>query len=250
MQHNIKAVVTGHSRGLGAAITEQLLEHGIPVLACARKRHSSFTDRFPSLLSEHLQDLSDTTALAAWLEDDEISKFCKEAKTLLLINNAGTLGPVGAIETQSLREIAAAVSINVTAPLMITSALARHHQGELRVIHISSGAARSAYPGWSIYCATKAALDHHARAIAADGRRNLRICSLAPGVVDTDMQTEIRSTPEERFPLLKKFQKMKQDGTLTSPQEAAMRLVSFLLSDEFGNASTADIRELTISTKK
>lgn len=247
MQTKIKAIVTGHSRGLGAAITEQLLARGIPVLACARKGNSSLSERFPDLLNEHLLDLGDTTALVAWLDSDEICQFCHESETLLLFNNAGTLGPVGPIETQSLQEIALAVNINVAAPLMISSALARQHQGELRIVHISSGAGRTAYPGWSVYCATKAALDHHARSIATDTRLNLRICSLAPGVVDTDMQTAIRSTPEERFPLLKRFQKMKDDGALTTPREAAMRLVSFVLSVEFGSANTADIRELPIS---
>jgi NAD(P)-dependent dehydrogenase (short-subunit alcohol dehydrogenase family) len=113
-----------------------------------------------------------------------------------------------------------------------------------RILHVSSGAARSAYPGWSVYCATKAALDHHARAVVMDNMRALRICSLAPGVVDTDMQAELRATGLERFPIRERFDNLKRSGQLTSPEACAQRLVRYLLSDEFGQNPVADLREM------
>ena len=244
MSSPIKAIVTGHSKGLGAAIAGQLLASGIPVLGCARHGNSDLACRYPDLLQEAHLDLSATTTLSQWLEGDALKAFCHDTATLLLINNAGVLGPIGPAHTQPLNEIAAAIQINVAAPLMFASALSRCQTGELRILHISSGAARSPYAGWSIYCATKAALDHHARAIAADGRTNLRICSLAPGVVDTEMQTVIRATPEDRFPMQKKFLRLKQDGHLTPPENAAARIVAYLLGAQFGEATTADLREI------
>src|SRR5690606_33499832 len=98
-----------------------------------------------------------------------------------------------------------------------------------RILHVSSGAGRSAYPGWSVYCATKAALDRHAEAVALDVDPLVRACSLAPGVIDTGMQAEIRATPPARFPMKERFVQMKLEGALTSPEACAAALVDYLL---------------------
>jgi NAD(P)-dependent dehydrogenase (short-subunit alcohol dehydrogenase family) len=142
--------------------------------------------------------------------------------------------------------VARAVSVNVAAPLMLASAVAQAsgQATDTRIVHISSGAARNAYPGWSIYCATKAALDHHARAVALDGNRALRICSVAPGVVDTDMQAEIRGVDLERFPMRERFDALKRDGQLATPEASARKVVDYLLSDAFGETPTTDVRDL------
>lgn len=115
----------------------------------------------------------------------------------------------------------------------------------LRILHVSSGAARHAYQGWGIYCATKAALDQHAKAVALDNDPCVRICAIAPGVVDTDMQTEVRALPAEQFPLRERFIKMKNEGTLTPAAVAADKVVNYLLNDAFGTTPTADVRELS-----
>ena len=148
--------------------------------------------------------------------DRRTARFVSGAQTVLLINNAGMVQPIGPIEGQNAADIAIAVSLNVATPLMLASALAAASVDatDRRIMHISSGAARNAYPGWSIYCATKAALDHHARAVALDANRALRICSLAPGVIDTNMQAEIRGSGEEQFPMREKFEDLKRNGQL------------------------------------
>lgn len=241
----MKALLTGHSRGLGAALASELLGRGIPLLGLARQRNPALAAAYPGLLFEASLDLADAVALRAWLDSGRIDDFLGgDDGPLLLINNAGVLGPMAALEAQDAREIATAVAINVTAPLLLSAALARRHAGELRILHVSSGAARSAYPGWSIYGASKAALDHHARGVAADGRANLRICALAPGVVDTDMQTRIRATTDEHFPLKDKFVALKAEGRLSTPQAAARAAVDYLLSEKFGSQPVADLREL------
>ena len=215
------------------------------MLGLARQGNAGLATRHPHLLEEWALDLADTEALAAWAEGDTLARFAAEAETLLLINNAGMLQPVGPVPTQAGVQVARAVSLNVAAPLLLTAAVARVRAGRpLRVLHVSSGAGRSAYPGWSVYCATKAALDHHARAVALDRSPGLAICSLAPGVIDTDMQAEIRATPVEKFPPKERFVALKSDGALASPEAAAGRLVDYLLSDGFGANPVADLREL------
>ena len=241
----MKAILTGHTRGLGAAISEQLLARDIPVLGLARSGNAALAARYPALLTEIALDLSDPATLLAALAGETVKDFVASAQSLLLINNAGMLQPVGRVEMQDAAAIARTVSLNVAAPLMLTSGIAAQMKGRpCRVLHISSGAGRHAYPGWSIYCATKAALDQHASVIALDQSPGLKICSVAPGVVDTDMQTEVRAIPPEQFPMRERFIKMKNEGTLTPPSVAAGKLLDYLLSDAYGTVPLADVREL------
>lgn len=242
----MKAIVTGHTRGLGAAIADQLLARGIAVLGLARSGSADLAARYPELFREIALDLADSGALLAALAGETVSAFVAGAPSLLLINNAGMLQPVGPLAQQDAAAIARTVSLNVAAPLILSSAIAAQMSGRpCRILHVSSGAARHAYEGWSIYCATKAALDQHANAISLDRSPEVRICSVAPGVVDTDMQTEVRALPAERFPMRERFVKMKNEGMLTPPSVAAEKLVAYLLSDAFGTTPTADVRELS-----
>ncbi|WP_206997989.1 SDR family oxidoreductase [Trinickia mobilis] len=241
-----KAIVTGHTRGIGAALAEQLLARGIAVLGVSRSRHATLAARFAGLLDEAELDLSNLARVEQWLAGDVLRTFTSGAQHVMLINNAGTVQPIGPCEAQDAGEIARAVSLNVATPLMFASAFAAAtaDAGERRIVHISSGAARNAYAGWSIYCATKAALDHHARSVALDASRALRICSVAPGVVDTDMQAEIRGTGGDLFPLRERFEDLKRNGQLATPEQSASKLIGYLLSDGFGQVPTADVREL------
>jgi len=242
----MKAIVTGHTRGLGAAIAAELLGRGIPVLGVARRRHAELEQRHPDALRQIALDLSDAPALAAWLAGPALRDFAGGAEPVLLVNNAGVVHPVGPLPLQDPAEVAHAVGLNVAGPLMLSAALcaATEDAAERRILHVSSGAARSAYPGWSVYCATKAALDHHARAAALDNTPKLRICSLAPGVIDTDMQAEIRATAPERFPIRERFDALKREGALTDPRTCARALVDYLLSDAFGTVPVTDLRQL------
>lgn len=241
-----RAIVTGHTRGLGAALAEHLLSRNIAVLALSRSRNAALAARYPHTLEEVELDLADPARVAQWIAGDALRRFVDGAQSVLLFNNAGVVQPIGPLETQDAGAIAGAVGLNVATPLMLASAVASASvtASDRRIAHISSGAARNAYPGWSIYCATKAALDHHARAVALDANRALRICSVAPGVVDTNMQAEIRGSGKEQFPLREKFEDLKRKGQLTSPEQCAIQLIDFVLSDAFGQAPVADIREL------
>ncbi|QQC66643.1 SDR family oxidoreductase [Paraburkholderia ginsengisoli] len=242
----IRAIVTGHTRGLGAALAEQLIARNVSVLGLSRSRHATLKTRFPAQLEEIELELADPARVAQWIATDTLRAFVSGAHTVLLINNAGMVQPIGPIEGQDAAAIASAVSLNVATPLMLASALAAAavDATDRRIVHISSGAARNAYPGWSIYCATKAALDHHARAVALDANRALRICSLAPGVIDTDMQAEIRGSGEDQFPMRAKFEELKRNGQLTTPEQCAAQLVDYALGDTFGQTPVADIREI------
>ncbi|MBL8417780.1 MAG: SDR family oxidoreductase [Dechloromonas sp.] len=240
----MKAIVTGHTRGLGQAVAAALLGRGIPVLGLARSECPELAEQFPELLQQATLDLADPNALLSWLDGNVLDSYLEGATSVMLINNAGMLGPVTRLGRQEAGALVQAVSLNITAPLLLSNALARKYMGPLRIAHISSGAGRSAFAGWSIYGATKAALDHHARCAAADCLSRLRICSIAPGVIDTDMQATIRRTSAEDFPLLDRFLALKHQGELASPADAAERMVHHLLSEDFGKEAVADLRSL------
>jgi hypothetical protein len=243
----MKAILTGQSRGLGAAIAADLLGRKIPVLGLSRRLNQDLATTNPKLLQQAAIDLASSDAVQHWLDGSALPAFLKDATAVLLINNAGSVQPIGPSQKQNTGAIALAVSLNVATPLMLTAALAAHCAGrELRVMHISSGAGRNAYAGWNIYCATKAALDHHARAAVLDEMPGLKICSLAPGIIDTDMQGELRASSPDLFPMHEEFVEMKRDGSLVSPADAARKLVSFALSDQFGSEPVADLRKIEL----
>jgi NAD(P)-dependent dehydrogenase (short-subunit alcohol dehydrogenase family) len=239
------AIVTGHSRGIGEAIATSLLERGARVLGVSRKSNDRLTSGFPAALEEVQLDLADSSAVSRWLKSDALAQFTARAETLLLVNNAGVLQPIGPPHMQELELIARAVAVNVAAAFMITAAFARAtgNARERRVMHVSSGAGRKAYAGWSIYCATKAALDHHARCVALDNMPRFRISSIAPGVVDTEMQAEIRASTDERFPERPRFVGLHRDQKLPSAEKTGGRAARYLLSEEFGAEPVYDLAQ-------
>ncbi|QGZ63218.1 SDR family oxidoreductase [Paraburkholderia acidisoli] len=244
----VRAIVTGHTRGLGAAMAELLLERRIDVLGLGRGSNTTLAARNATQYAEAIVDLADPAALERWLGSASFDTFVEGADCVVLINNAGSVEPIAPLGAQDANAIARAVTLNVAAPLMLANALAATRalgaNASRRIVHISSGAARNAYAGWSVYCATKAALDHHARAVALDAPAGVRICSLAPGVIDTGMQATIRSTSTDHFPLRERFEQLKENGQLTSPEAAARQVVDYALSDAFGATPVADVREL------
>ncbi|MBK7820201.1 MAG: SDR family NAD(P)-dependent oxidoreductase [Tessaracoccus sp.] len=223
-----KAIVTGHTRGLGAALAAQLEADGWDVLGVAR----SGGERV---------DLGDPEALLAWLDGGTLRAHLADADEILLINNAGYLGPSNLVGDQDPAQAALAVNVNLTAPILLTNAVLRDRPAgtPTRVAHISSGVGRRPIPGWSVYGATKAAVDHHARTVSAEGHDGVRIVSIRPGVVDTEMQGEIRESAG--FPLRADFVAMKEEGRLVSAADAARAVLAIVDADDFGAEPLASV---------
>lgn len=247
-------VITGHSRGLGAALAENFLRRGFAVLGLARSENPELEARvaalpeLPGKFSQVAIDLADTAGLLAWLNGPTLRDFLAPAQAVYLINNAGLLQPVGPLGSQDSTALARNVAVNVTAPMLLANALVASAPAgvDCRILHISSGVGRRPCAGWSVYAATKAALDHHARSAALDQLTTLRIASIAPGVVDTDMQAEIRASDPAHFPLLPQFHALKRDGLLSSPADCADKLARYLTSAEFSSGAVLDLREMDL----
>lgn len=240
------AIITGHTRGIGAALAEQLLQRGFSVLGMARGRNLALEQRFPEQLAEIRLDLADAGALLAWLNAPALREFLAPASAVYLINNAGLLQPVGPLGTQDGPALMRSVAANVTAPMLLSNAVVAASASGVpcRILHISSGVGRRPCAGWSVYSATKAALDQHARSAGLDALPNVAIASIAPGVIDTDMQAEIRASDPEKFPPLAQFHALKRDGLLATPAACAEKLLRYLLSADFSNGAVLDVREM------
>ncbi|CAB3662112.1 SDR family oxidoreductase [Achromobacter dolens] len=243
------AILTGASRGIGAAMARGLAKPGTRLITLARREDpelAAYARSQDAQLEQVSVDLSDLAAAEA-----AARRICdtlpRDARRYLLINNAGTVHPVSG--TDALIDgpaIAAAFNLNVTAVMLLTArflAAVEDLKADRRVLNISSGAGRNPNAGWGVYCATKAALDMYSRVVKQEqGENGARVVSLAPGIVDTDMQAAIRSSDPKSFPALAKFQDFHATGKLSSPANVASRILAYLDRDDFGATEIDDIR--------
>jgi sepiapterin reductase len=250
------AVLTGASRGIGAALARALARPGTQLVTLARRQDAELDAYAAQQGVQVLQwqvDLSDPAA-AQDCAQRLARAVPRDAGRYLLINNAGSVEPVVAVDRLAEpAAIQAAFSLNVTAVMVLTAhflAATRPLAGDRRVLNISSGAGRNPTAGWGVYCATKAALDMYTRVAAQEaeqeqagaGASRARFVSLAPGVVDTDMQAVIRGSDPAHFPALQRFQDMHATGKLATPADVAARIVKYLDRNDFGSTVVDDIR--------
>jgi sepiapterin reductase len=245
-------IVTGASRGLGRAIAERLLSSGCTLLAISRQPDRTL-ERAAAAKGAHLEqwaldlahDIGAAARLESWLHAQPRDRFA----TATLINNAGLLGTVGPIDQSDAQTLAAVVRVGLEAPLVLTSAFlraTRAWRAQRRVLNVSSGAGRRPIAGWAAYCAAKAGLDHFSRVTALDEQRlpnPARIVSLAPGVIDTDMQAQLRASDPAGFPDIEQFKQLKAGGQLATPEAAAARVLAYLARPDFGANPVADVRD-------
>ncbi|MES2716553.1 MAG: SDR family NAD(P)-dependent oxidoreductase [Pseudomonadota bacterium] len=245
-------VVTGSSRGLGAALVAQLLQPGHQLLGIARRSNPGLQARADAAgvpLQQWTADLAEpqpvAERLAGWLAGFDGAAVA----SVTLVNNAGVVGLPANLDQVPLATLSLALRAGLEAPLLLTSAFlaaTRGWAGTRRVLNISSGLGRRAMAGSAAYCAAKAGMDHFSRAVALEeaARPNgARIVSMAPGVVDTDMQAELRGADAGSFPEQARFAALHAQGQLTSADDCARALLARLQRADFGQDPIADIRE-------
>jgi len=251
-------ILTGASRGMGLAMARQLLADGTArddtLLCISRQTSEALTllaNTTGTTLLQWPQDLVHgdrvSTRLEHWLLEQVGSHFTSAT----LINNAGVIGRIGPLSQIQPADIAHALRVGLEAPMQLTAAFLRatqHWPCERNVLNISSGLGRRAMASQATYCAAKAGMDHFTRCLSLDESmkaQGAKVCSLAPGVIDTDMQTQLRSAEAGLFPDRDSFASLKANGQLTSPEAAAARVLAYLARPDFGSQPVADVRETT-----
>jgi NAD(P)-dependent dehydrogenase (short-subunit alcohol dehydrogenase family) len=229
-------IVTGSSRGLGSALARQLCGEGQTVIGIARRSD-------PSLQAEQwAMDLADplpaAQRLQAWL------RAHPGWSSATLINNAALLSTPGPLAAADLAELSAALRVGLEAPALLSRVFLAETVGvpTRRILNISSGLGRRAMAGSASYCAVKAGLDHLSRALALEAP-DVSVVSLAPGVIDTDMQVQLRGADPARFPEQTRFQGLKEGGLLQTADDTATTIVRFLMRPDFGKNVVSDIRD-------
>ncbi|MFD3449880.1 (S)-benzoin forming benzil reductase [Microbacteriaceae bacterium 4G12] len=246
------AIITGTSRGVGEKLARQLLQKNVTVFAISRTKNEALEEvakEAGSSLYSFNFDLQHVHEIEALVQDIFSIIPIESASSVWLINNAGMLAPMKPIERSDTQEMIQNVQVNLVAPMLFTSSfLKRTNDAHIdkRIINISSGAGKKPYFGWGAYCTTKAGIDMFTRCVAVEeeGKDNpTKIISFAPGVVDTTMQAQIRSTSKEDFIQLDRFLALKEEGQLLSPDYVAQAITYLLETEEFEQGGIVRIDE-------
>lgn len=250
-------ILTGASRGMGLAMARQLLSADRQLLCLSRQVNHTLADeaeRLGAPLIQWSQDLADPVAarqrLHTWLDTLDPAMLASAT----LINNAGMIPHIGPLDDCPPDQLAGALRVGLEAPMQLTAAflhvttgwVSRGWHGPRKVLNISSGLGRYPMAAQAPYCAAKAGLDHFTRCCALDeaGRpQGARLVSLAPGVIDTDMQTQLRAGDPAAFPDQARFVALQRQGQLSTPEAAAQRLLAWLERPDFGEQPVADVRD-------
>jgi 3-oxoacyl-[acyl-carrier protein] reductase len=223
------ALVTGSSRGIGAAIAERLAADGADIVVNyvkAQKEAESVADRVRrqgvrAMVAK--ADMGDV-AQATRLVEDVVKQL---GRLDIVVNNAVMVdkGPLGAIDLAQMRASLAANVEGVIAT--VQAALAHLPSDGGRVINISSLASTHALPGMTVYTAAKGALDAMTRVWAKElGPKGITVNGVAPGPVDTDAMKENADDAARAF-----FVERTPFGRIGAPNDIA-DVVAFLASPD------------------
>jgi NAD(P)-dependent dehydrogenase (short-subunit alcohol dehydrogenase family) len=223
------AIITGGSRGLGRALADWLAGAGAAVVLTARNE---------AQVNAAAQALTQAGARALALPADVSDQAQVEAvvaRTLeqfgridILINNAAVAGPIAEVSKASPAAWAYNIQVNLVGPFFLAHSVlpTMLAQRSGRIINVSSGLSSAIYAGFSAYGAAKAGLDQLTRILALEVKDSgITVNSVYPGMVDTEMQAEIRRVDTGESVIdLSLFRNAAQAGRLVSPYEAAKRI--------------------------
>ncbi|QHJ01240.1 SDR family NAD(P)-dependent oxidoreductase [Xylophilus rhododendri] len=240
-------ILTGASRGLGQAMARQLLSAGNTLLCISRKRDDSLASA--AGLTQWQADLADGASVAARLAE-WIAKLQPDAfASATLVNNAALMPPAVPLRDAAPADTVAALRVGLEAPMLLSSAFLSATAGwtvPRKVLNISSGLGRRPMASQSAYCSIKAGMDMFTRCAALDEAQRpngARLCALAPGVIDTDMQQQLRGGDPAAFPDQARFAGLHGSGQLVSAEDTARAVLAYLARADFGQQLLADVRD-------
>jgi benzil reductase ((S)-benzoin forming) len=237
-------IITGGSKGLGAAIAaEALLKNGC-VITLSRTENKKNKDMD---LIQIKHDLSVTFTETEKMLNTVFKKInFKNCGNIFFINNAAQIRPVAEIGKLNAKEIQQHIYLNYTVPVLLTNWLLSkkiNHTGHTVIAQISSGASSFPIPNWSIYCSSKAALEMFNTVMQLQMTKNKKVKAFtySPGIMDTGMQSVIRSFSKSDFPDVARFKKYKQSNELISAKSVAKHFVMLISKPAKLNKSTYSI---------
>jgi benzil reductase ((S)-benzoin forming) len=239
------AIVTGVSKGLGAALAAALLARGYTVLGIGRSSA-------PTLAGDAFRfvdcDLGAVDRIDAAVEPALQALARSAPQSVCLVNNAAVAGPVGALGGLTANDIERSLDVNLTAVAVLCNVFLRVFSDDSlprRIINVSSGAAQSTIPGGGLYCVAKAGLEMLTRVLVEDSRApSLTAITLRPGIIDTPMQVFMRSQSESVLPSVTMFREFHESGQLVAPEVVADKIIDRLIAAPVEHERTYNFREL------
>lgn len=234
--------ITGTSRGIGKAVAEKLLNDKDNYVIGISRSKTITHDNY-----EHITlDLTDINSVKNFQFINII-----DAEYLALVNNAATLGEVKHIGERDNSHILSEYTLNLISPSLLMNNFIKAYEtfeGEKIIVNISSGAGRHAIESWSTYCASKSGLDMFSEVVKIEQSLKIknpaRVFSVAPGIVDTQMQTEIRQVEKSDFSDVERFIGYKNDNYLSSPSDVATQITDILINPDNYKDVVLDVREM------
>ncbi|RIW32762.1 (S)-benzoin forming benzil reductase [Bacillus salacetis] len=248
----VYAIITGASRGLGAAAAKQLLAEA-NVISVSRAENEDLRNLAENSDREYIHytcDLADSSEVQSVFKKIADSVFKQEPDAIYLINNAGMVDPIETAGNLDEEKTAASVNVNLLAPMIISNIFlekAEASDARLVIANVSSGAGSRPIQGWGVYCSTKAGINMFTQTAALElENRSSRhkIFAFSPGVMDTDMQSTIRSASKSAFNDIETFKKYKEEGMLRDADTVAGALIKVLRSETIENGKIYQINAL------
>jgi NAD(P)-dependent dehydrogenase (short-subunit alcohol dehydrogenase family) len=224
------ALVTGASRGIGRATADALSQAGAHVIVTARDQAQ--LDVVAAEIGHGARGIAADVS-----QPDQVDALFEAAGPVdILINSAGVIQPIAPVAVGDRELWWRNLEVNLYGPYMTCQAALPHmlEAGWGRIINVSAGVASGRMASWSAYSAAKAGLETLTKVMALEmGERGVHVNVVRPGIVDTDMQDEIRATSAELFGRenLDRYRSYKERGVLRPPEHPA-RLILWVLSPE------------------
>jgi NAD(P)-dependent dehydrogenase (short-subunit alcohol dehydrogenase family) len=219
-------VITGVSRGLGAAMTSEFISAGHQVSGCCRSTAAveQLNEQHGPQHGFHAVDVTDLAAVTSWARQVEQRAGAAE----LLLNNAGLANRPGDLWEVDPAEFSQLIDINIKGVFHVLTAFlpAMISQAQGVVVNFSSGWGRSTSPSVAPYCASKWAIEGLSQALASEVPAGISVVALNPGIIDTEMLQRCFG---------------EQASSYENPAEWVQRAVPYLLSlgpDDNGRQAT------------
>lgn len=237
---NKLCLMTGGSRGLGAALVELYQNHGWTVREFSRSGRDE----------THVEaDFSRREAAIDAIDAEFRVQANRDWDDIILILNAAQIGPIGPLSSSAPRAWWQSIDVNLTLNISATGLFQQHFQqsaARKTLVAMSSGAAQGGMGGWSLYCLAKAGLERLAEAVAEEQQgaaHPIQTLSISPGLIDTDMQAQIRASDASQFAEVEQFRAFQQNGALVTPERVAAAIMQ-LIERPFRSGELKSVSEL------
>lgn len=221
--------ITGVSSGIGYGLTQKFLNEGFEVFGISRKK--------PNIKNANFHFIKLDLSKFDEIEERLLELFDGKKEFEFSILNAGILGEIKDLSETSLKKIEEVMNLNVWANKLIFDTFIKYSINSNYIITISSGASVNGSRGWGAYSLSKASLNMLTKLYANE--LNSHLIALAPGLIETDMLSDVMSISDDKFPSIERI----KSSPKVKPNELADRLYElFPKLKNFESGSFIDIR--------